>query len=110
MLKIRFADGSAYEVISPLVKFSNEIPIKITSSNEISLILDKMTDNNLSKIEFLSDDDSVTEIYTNKCFDHAEIHGQKFSIFFTDIDETTQHLNELDQAIVELASLIAGEE
>ena len=108
MLKVRFTDGSEYEVFSN--KFSDEIPIKITPDDEISLILNKMTDSNLSKIEFISEDDTISEVYKNKHFGHAEIQGQRLSIFLSDIDEVTQHLNELDQAIVELASLITGEE
>lgn len=108
MLKVKFADGSNYEIFS-LDHFFDEIPIKISSINEVSLILNKMTDSNLSDIYLMSDDE-IIEAYKNKHFERAEVHGQKLSIFFTDIDETTQHLNELDQAIVELANLITGEE
>ena len=108
MLTVKFNDGSTYEIFSN--HFPNEVPIKISSTEEVSQILEKMNDVTLAKISFIAEDGNITQIYKNQHFHHAVVNGSKLSIFFEELDKSTVHLNELDQALVELANLIVGED
>ena len=107
MQKIKLVDGTTYDIEDGAEIGNVNLPIGSTA--QIPEIINSLTDANLAELDFLTAEGEVCGIYLNQHLDHAIVVDTRLVLCFRELDITTQRLDELDAAVVELAGMIAGE-
>lgn len=98
MEKIKFNDGN---ILENVIEASDcYIKIQVENATEAVKIFDDMLTNEaLERIETLSENDDIMNIFTNKCKKSLEYENGVAIFVLDDIDKTEQRLSALEDTI-----------
>ena len=117
MEKIKLKDGTEIEIMNGATE--NCITVKISTLEEVGVIADKLTDENLEEYKILNSSGLECCTLENKHLNSFTVYTDKELTQFNlaDVDMVAKRLEALesgqelqDEAIAELAAMAAGEE